>query len=173
MEIIFTCIWMKVGDIFSLVFILNILCIRKGRNLSYKGRYIIGPTANSIDLITFRSIAISFNKESIIRRHITDKTTVPLWRKEPGLQAQHLLLCNKTIFCWIYNWYSLRGLSWWLSGKNWPANTGDDSLIFGRADPLEKEMVTHSSIPAWEIPWTEGVLWATFSPWGRKRVWHG
>ena len=22
-------------------------------------------------------------------------------------------------------------------------------------DPLEKEMVTHSSIPAWEIPWTE------------------
>ena len=24
-----------------------------------------------------------------------------------------------------------------------------------REDPLEKEMVTHSSIPAWEIPWTE------------------
>ena len=22
-------------------------------------------------------------------------------------------------------------------------------------DPLEKEMVTHSSILAWEIPWTE------------------
>ena len=22
-------------------------------------------------------------------------------------------------------------------------------------DPLEKEMGTHSSIPAWEIPWTE------------------
>ena len=25
----------------------------------------------------------------------------------------------------------------------------------GWEDPLEKEMVTHSSIPAWEIPWTE------------------
>ena len=25
----------------------------------------------------------------------------------------------------------------------------------GRADPLEKEMATHSSILAWEIPWTE------------------
>ena len=24
----------------------------------------------------------------------------------------------------------------------------------GREDPLEKEMATHSSIPAWEIPWT-------------------
>ena len=25
----------------------------------------------------------------------------------------------------------------------------------GREDPLEKEMVTHSSILVWEIPWTE------------------
>ena len=25
----------------------------------------------------------------------------------------------------------------------------------GWEDPLEKEMPTHSSIPAWEIPWTE------------------
>ena len=25
----------------------------------------------------------------------------------------------------------------------------------GREDPLEKEMQTHSSILAWEIPWTE------------------
>ena len=25
----------------------------------------------------------------------------------------------------------------------------------GREDPLEKEMATHSSILAWEIPWAE------------------
>ena len=25
----------------------------------------------------------------------------------------------------------------------------------GQGDPLEKEMATHSSILAWEIPWTE------------------
>ena len=39
-------------------------------------------------------------------------------------------------------------------------------------DPLEKGMATHSSILAWEIPWTEepGGL---YSPWGRKRVQHG
>ena len=30
--------------------------------------------------------------------------------------------------------------------KNPPANAGD---------PLEEEMATHSSIVAWEIPWTE------------------
>ena len=27
--------------------------------------------------------------------------------------------------------------------------------FLGWEDPLEKEMVTHSSIPAWEIPWIE------------------
>ena len=31
--------------------------------------------------------------------------------------------------------------------------TGAHSLVW--EDPLEKEMTTHSSIPAWEIPWTE------------------
>ena len=25
----------------------------------------------------------------------------------------------------------------------------------GREDPLEKEVATHSRIPAWEVPWTE------------------
>ena len=28
-------------------------------------------------------------------------------------------------------------------------------FIPGQEDPLEKEMATHSSILAWEIPWTE------------------
>jgi hypothetical protein len=27
----------------------------------------------------------------------------------------------------------------------------------GQEDPLEVEMATHSSILAWEIPWTEGL----------------
>ena len=35
--------------------------------------------------------------------------------------------------------------------KNLPANVED----MGREDPLEREMATHSSIFAWEIPWTE------------------
>ena len=53
-----------------------------------------------------------------------------------------------------------------------PGGSDDKILSLGWKDPLEKEMVTHSSILAWEIPWTEGVLWATFSKWGRKRVGH-
>ena len=40
----------------------------------------------------------------------------------------------------------------------------------GQEDPLEKEMVTHSSILAWRIPWTEepGGLQST----GSQRVGH-
>ena len=40
----------------------------------------------------------------------------------------------------------------------------------GREDPLEKEMVTHSSTLAWRIPWTEepGRLQST----GSQRVGH-
>ena len=49
--------------------------------------------------------------------------------------------------------------------KNLPAmlKTGVRSL--GQEDPLEKETATHSSILAWNIPWTEepGGL---YSSWG-------
>ena len=34
-------------------------------------------------------------------------------------------------------------------------DTEDAGLILGQEDPLEEEMVTHSSILAWRIPWTE------------------
>ena len=42
--------------------------------------------------------------------------------------------------------------------KNRPANAGgrDTGSIPGLERPLEEEMVTHSSILAWRIQWTEG-----------------
>ena len=39
--------------------------------------------------------------------------------------------------------------------KNLPAMQGTWVWSLSREDPLEKEMVTHSSILAWRIPWTE------------------
>ena len=39
--------------------------------------------------------------------------------------------------------------------KNLPAKKETQVQSLGREDPLEKEMAVHSSIPAWEIPWTE------------------
>ena len=39
--------------------------------------------------------------------------------------------------------------------KNLPAMQKTQVRPLGQKDPLEKEMATHSSILAWEIPWTE------------------
>ena len=39
--------------------------------------------------------------------------------------------------------------------KNLPAMQMMQVQSLGQEDPLEKEMSTHSSILAWEIPWTE------------------
>ena len=51
--------------------------------------------------------------------------------------------------------------------KNVPAVQETQVSPLVREDPLEKEMATHSSILAWEIPWTEepGRL---YSPCGHK-----
>ena len=62
----------------------------------------------------------------------------------------------------------LKGLSGGSDGKESACNVGDWVGSLDWEDPLEKEMVTHSSILAWEIPWTEepGGLQAT----GSQRV---
>ena len=39
--------------------------------------------------------------------------------------------------------------------KNLPAMWKTRVRYLGWEDPLEKEMVTHSSILVWKIPWTE------------------
>ena len=39
--------------------------------------------------------------------------------------------------------------------KNLPAMQETWVQAMGQKDPLEKDMVTHSSILAWRIPWTE------------------
>ena len=39
--------------------------------------------------------------------------------------------------------------------KNLPAMRETRVQSLGQEDPLEKRMATHSSVLAWEIPWTE------------------
>ena len=45
--------------------------------------------------------------------------------------------------------------------KNLPAMQETQILSRGQEDPLEKEMATHSSILAWEIPMDRGAWQAT------------
>ena len=52
--------------------------------------------------------------------------------------------------------------------KNPPANAGDVGSIPGSERSLEEELAIHSSILAWQIPWTRNL--AGYSPWGHKRV---
>ena len=59
--------------------------------------------------------------------------------------------------------------------KNPPATQEILVGFLGQEDPLEKGMATHSSIPAWRIPWTEepGELQSMGSqsgPYGGSRV---
>ena len=49
--------------------------------------------------------------------------------------------------------------------KNLPAGQETQVRSRGQEDPLEKGMATHSSIPAWRIPWTE-------EPGGRLSIRH-
>ena len=51
-----------------------------------------------------------------------------------------------------------------------PANQETGVRSLSQEDPLEKEMATHSSIPAWEIPWK--VEPAGLEPMGSQRVRH-
>ena len=62
---------------------------------------------------------------------------VALWfSHSPPLQHTHTLLVVQMV-------------------KNPPAMQKTQVRSLGREDPLEKEMVTHSSILAWRIPWME------------------
>ena len=54
--------------------------------------------------------------------------------------------------------------------KNLPTMQEAQVPSLGWEDSLEKEMATHSSIPAWEIPWTEEP--SVLQPMGSQRVGH-
>ena len=51
--------------------------------------------------------------------------------------------------------YALLGFSGGSDSKESACDAGDPGLIPGLGRSLEKKMVTHSSILAWRIPWTE------------------
>ena len=59
-------------------------------------------------------------------------------------------------------WSYLAIAIWWVDFpggavvKNPPASAGDTGSILGQEDPLEEEMLAHSSILAWKVSWTEG-----------------
>ena len=52
-------------------------------------------------------------------------------------------------------WLTFRGFPGGSDDKGSACNAGDRVKSLDWEDPREKGMATHSSILAWEIPWTE------------------
>ena len=61
---------------------------------------------------------------------------------------------NQTDISFIYI-YKIKDFPGGSDGKESACSPGDPGLIWGQEDPLEKEMVTHCGVLAWEIPWIE------------------
>ena len=62
---------------------------------------------------------------------------------------RNLALVSKICLFFIYPGYIAQLV------KNLPTMQETWVQFQGQEDPLEKEMATHSRIPAWRIPWTE------------------
>ena len=56
---------------------------------------------------------------------------------------------------YLYYGINKPGLPWWLSGKEFRSLPVQETPKT-QVQSLEKEMATHASILAWDIPWTEG-----------------
>ena len=82
---------------------------------------------------------------------------------------------EKTVFkkwCWE-NWKATSRRMIAQQVKNPPEMQETQVWSLGCEDPLEREVATHCSILAWEIPWTERSL-AGYSSWGHReldRIW--
>ena len=62
---------------------------------------------------------------------------------------------SESVCVCVYVYVCLRASLVAQSVKNLPAMQETRVLSLGCEDPLEKEMVTHSSFLAWKIPWIE------------------
>ena len=87
------------------------------------------------------------------------------------LFVTHVVVCKLFVLVAISCKHTAtQGLSRWLIGQKSACQAGEGVWSLGWEDSLEKEMETYSSILAWRIPWTGGLV--GYSPWGHKTVGH-
>ena len=73
-----------------------------------------------------------------------------------GPFSTHGLYCDGS--WWSAKWRAVHISLWcprWHGGKEAACNAETQVQFLGQEDPLEEGMVTHSSILAWKIPWTQ------------------
>ena len=88
-------------------------------------------------LPTLRSILMSYWLESFVLKHGASRIF-------PGLHMEFIFNINVFQASQVAQWYRIC----LLMQETWVRSLDQE-------DPQEKEMATHSSILAWEMPWTE------------------
>ena len=107
-------------------------------------------------------LAGGWSEEALNMNWVLSKSEEPGGLRSLGLQSrteqltlalsQHLEpLYSHLLGVVVYNWASLVAQTM----KNLPVMQETWVWSLGQADPLKKEMATHSNVLAWRIPWTE------------------
>ena len=117
--------------------------------IQHYGASLVAQTLNNMPAMQETQVQ-SLGWEYLLKKETASHSSILAWRipwtEEPGrLQSME---SQRVGHDWTTN----------TSGsvvKNLPANTGDSSSIPGLLGSLDKELTTHSSIPPWEIMWTE------------------
>ena len=117
--------------------------------IQHYGASLLAQTLNNMPAMQETQVQ-SLGWEDLLKKETASHSSILAWRipwtEKPGrLQSME---SQRVGHDWVTN----------TSGsvvKNMPANTGDASSIPGRIRSLDKELTTHSSIPPWEITWTD------------------
>ena len=110
-------------------------------------------------------VCVYARPHSVVSDSVTPWTVAhqapPSWTEAKILEWVAISFCRGSSWSRDRAWVLLRllhwqAVPWWLRMvKNLPAVWENWLQSVGWEDPLEKGMATHSSVPAWKIPWTE------------------
>ena len=117
--------------------------------IQHYGASLVAQTLNNMPAMQETQVQ-SLGWEDLLKKETASHSSILAWRipwtEEPGRPQS--MESQRVGHDWTTN----------TSGsvvKNLPANTGDSSSIPGLLRSLDKELTIHSSIPPWEITWTE------------------
>ena len=144
--------------------------------VSYIGRQILYHWATSKnkyrEMWTIRPLSGAYvTREMFVivhfERHFLRKLSRPLFSVTHCFTSLSLFYPNTLLLSCLINLYVTSRCDFLGSSvsKESACNAGDLGLIPGQKDPLGKEMATHSSTLAWQIPWTgEPIVHKVYSP---------
>ena len=144
-------------DVGSPTLVYHFLCCISPHPLQY---FIFKITVILVDVkwcAVWETWVQSLGWEDPLEESMATHFSIPAWRI-PMYRGAWWAIAHGVTESDITEWLRIAQhmLPRWLRGKESTCQA-DVGLILGQEDPLEKEMGTHYSLLAWEIPWTEEV----------------